>query len=99
MASKRKHSSCTLKEKLEVLKRLDNGESATKLAIEFGVGKVTISDWKKKREKIEHFGNTTSEKTLEQRHNTTVSVYDKIDEATFLWFTQERQKAFRLAAL
>jgi phage portal protein BeeE len=32
---------------LELLKRIDKGESATKLALEFGVGKATISDWKK----------------------------------------------------
>lgn len=92
MLGKRKHSSCTLKEKLEVLKRLDNGESATKLSVEFGVGKATISDWKKNRAKIEQFSGTTSEKTLEQRHNSTTSIYEKLDKATFLWFTQEREK-------
>ncbi|GFT00423.1 hypothetical protein TNCV_2343841 [Trichonephila clavipes] len=31
MASKRKHSTLTLKDKLEVLKRLDKGEGVTKL--------------------------------------------------------------------
>jgi transcriptional regulator with XRE-family HTH domain len=44
---KRKHTACTLKEKLKVLNRLDKGESAAKLAVEFGVGKATISYWKK----------------------------------------------------
>jgi hypothetical protein len=38
-----------VKDKLELLKRIDKGESATKLALEFSVGKVTISDWKKNR--------------------------------------------------
>ncbi|XP_039627277.1 jerky protein homolog-like [Polypterus senegalus] len=88
----RKHNSCTLKEKLEVLKRLDKGESATQLSKEFGVGKATISDWKKNRGKIEQFCATTSEKTIEKRSKTTVSSYEKLDEALFLWFTQERQK-------
>lgn len=92
MASKRKHNSCTLKEKLEVLKRLDKGESATQLSIEFGVGKATISDWKKKRAKIEQFCSATSDKTLQKRQTTTLSSYDKLDNALFLWFTQERQK-------
>jgi hypothetical protein len=31
----------------ELLKRIDKGVSATKLALEFGVGKATISDRKK----------------------------------------------------
>ncbi|XP_028649015.2 jerky protein homolog-like [Erpetoichthys calabaricus] len=92
MASKRKHKSCTLKEKLEVLKRLHKGESATQLSKEFGVGKATISDWKKNRGKIEQFCTTTSEKTIEKRSKTTVSSYEKLDEALFLWFTQARQK-------
>ncbi|GFT18744.1 hypothetical protein TNCV_2277321 [Trichonephila clavipes] len=42
MASKRKHSTLTLKDKLEVLKRLDKGE--TKLATEFNVGKAFVGD-------------------------------------------------------
>ncbi|GFW56257.1 retrovirus-related Pol polyprotein from transposon 17.6 [Trichonephila clavipes] len=44
MASKRKHSTLTLKEKLEVLKRLDKGEGVTKLATEFNVGKASVGD-------------------------------------------------------
>jgi hypothetical protein len=34
MSKKRKHSSCSLKDKLELLKRINKGESATKLALE-----------------------------------------------------------------
>jgi hypothetical protein len=37
MYKKRKHRSCSLKDKLELLKRIDKGESTTKLALEFGV--------------------------------------------------------------
>jgi hypothetical protein len=36
MSKKRKHSSCSLKDKLELLKRTDKSESATKLALQFG---------------------------------------------------------------
>ena len=72
--------------------RLDKGESLMKLAVEFGVGKATISDWKKNCVKIEQFSSATSEKTLKQRHHAKVSVNEEIDEAMFLWFTQERQK-------
>jgi hypothetical protein len=36
MLKKRKHSSCSLKDKLELLKRIDKGESTTKLALECG---------------------------------------------------------------
>jgi hypothetical protein len=35
MSKNRKHSSCSLKDKLELLKRIGKGESATKLALGF----------------------------------------------------------------
>lgn len=38
MASKQKRNLFTLKEKLEVLKRLDDGENATQLSVEFDDG-------------------------------------------------------------
>ncbi|GFW55226.1 hypothetical protein TNCV_116121 [Trichonephila clavipes] len=44
MASKRKHSTLTLKDKLEILKRLDKGEGVTKLATEFNVGKASVGE-------------------------------------------------------
>jgi hypothetical protein len=55
MSKKRKHSSCSLKDKLELLKRIDKGESSTKLALElfftscsdepkFRVSEVRISE-------------------------------------------------------
>ena len=55
MATKRKHNSCSLQLKLEVLNRLDKGETVTKLASEYGVGKATISDWKKIGLKLKNF--------------------------------------------
>ena len=55
MVGKRKHSSCTLKDKLEVLLRLDIGESATTLAAEFGVGTAMISDWNKIEPRLNNF--------------------------------------------
>ncbi|GFV87571.1 hypothetical protein TNCV_3282091 [Trichonephila clavipes] len=45
MASKRKHSTLTLQDKLEVLKRLVKGEGVTKLATEFNVGKASVGDF------------------------------------------------------
>ncbi|GFX95260.1 hypothetical protein TNCV_848511 [Trichonephila clavipes] len=68
MASKRKHSTLTLKDKLEVIKRLDKGEGVTKkLATEFNVGKATICDWRKNRRKLEQYCANSSGETLENR--------------------------------
>ncbi|GFY53306.1 hypothetical protein TNIN_489351 [Trichonephila inaurata madagascariensis] len=76
MARKRKHNTCTLNEKLEMLIRLEKGESATQLSKEFGAGKVIIPDCKKNICQIELFCTTTTEKTIAERCKMTVS-YEK----------------------
>jgi hypothetical protein len=83
MSQKRRHSLCSLKEKLELLKRIDKGESATKLALEFGVGKAAISQWKKNLTKIEQFCATISVESLDNRHTSKVSSLNKADGALF----------------
>lgn len=95
--SKRKHTTLTLKEKLNALKRIDNGENVSKLATELGVGKATICDWKKNRMKLEQSCAMSSGKTLEIRQTLKESQYDKVDEALFLWFTQERERGTPLS--
>lgn len=97
MATKRKHNTLTLKDKLETLKRLDSGESVTKLAKELNVGKATICDWKKNRAKLQQYCTTSSESTLENRQTARQSQYDKVDEALFLWFSQERERGTPLS--
>ena len=39
--------------KFDPLKRLDKGKSVNKIAMDLGVGRTTITGWKKKRSKIE----------------------------------------------
>lgn len=65
MATKRTHSLCTLKNKTEVLRRLDKGESMMKLSIEFGTGKQMVSDWEKIQSKIQQFWVRLSSEALE----------------------------------
>lgn len=55
MVSKQKPNSCALKEKLEILKRLNNDKNITQLSIEFGVGKANISDYKKPLPRLSSF--------------------------------------------
>ena len=97
MVDRQKHSSCSLKDKLEVLEWLDKGESATTLAAEFSIGKAMISDWKKIWTKIEQFCGIVTEKVPEKRRMSKISEFDKVDEALFLWFSQHRQRGVSLS--
>lgn len=48
MSNKRKKLCVSVEEKYRAIKRIDNGESAKKIALELGVGTSTVSDWRKK---------------------------------------------------
>lgn len=58
-AQKRKHKTLTIKEKCDILDRLNRNESFSSLASEYGVGRSTIYDIKKNHEKIKQFVSTT----------------------------------------
>lgn len=55
----------------------------TKLAVEFGVGKATISDLKTNHAKMQQSSNGANGKTLKQCHNVTVTANENIDKAFF----------------
>ncbi|GFX53150.1 jerky protein homolog-like [Trichonephila clavipes] len=77
--------------------RLDKDEGVTKLATEFNVGKATICDWRKNRRKLEQYCANSSGETLENRQTAKQSLYDKVDNALHIWFTQERQRGIPLS--
>lgn len=55
MATKRKKVTVTMEQKLQALFRIDAGESLTTIANDLGVGKQTVSDWKKNGKKLKIF--------------------------------------------
>lgn len=52
---KRPHKTLTIKQKVEVLKRLNTGESVQNLSKEYQVGVTTIKDWRKNKDLIMNF--------------------------------------------
>lgn len=51
-SAKRKHVSLSIKEKIELLQKLDKGVSVSKLCCEYSVGKSTVYDLKKQRKEL-----------------------------------------------
>lgn len=77
--------------RLEALKRIDKGESLKSIALSYGVGESTVSDWKKKRKEIEEFCCKLDTKgALESRSTIKKPKLEKLDDALLLWFKQER---------
>ena len=91
---KRKHRTLNIKEKLEILDKLDQGKSLTSLALEYGVGRATVSDFKRQKAKIREFAKrhlpydvkVTKVKDIARTMRT--GKHKALDEATFKWWKQ-----------
>ncbi|GBL95499.1 hypothetical protein AVEN_54107-1 [Araneus ventricosus] len=72
----RKHVVVSMELRLDALKRIDKSESFKSIALSFGVGESTVSDWKKKRKEIESFCSK-----LETKRSARIPVHSKEIEA------------------
>jgi|AKYZ01.1.fsa_nt_gi Tc5 transposase DNA-binding domain./DDE superfamily endonuclease./CENP-B N-terminal DNA-binding domain. len=90
-SEKRKHKTLTLVEKSEIIKKLNKGEKINDLASFYGVGRATIYDIKKNRDKIEAFMHNLDSKRSDRKVIKT-GEYPLIEDALYTWFLQERSK-------
>lgn len=88
MSTKRKKVVVSIERKLEALKRLDKGESLKKIANELGVGRVTISDWKKKRNELEKWYSKRAS-IANQRKTMKKCEYENVGEALYNWYKKQ----------
>lgn len=81
----------TIEEKLEAINRVKNGELLRNVAADYNVGVSTVSEWVKMKTKFEeHASKMPNKKTMKTCQN------EKVNEAVFLWFTQQREKGVAL---
>ena len=86
---KRQHTARTLKEKIEILNKLDLGVKAIDLCKEFNLSQSTISTWKKQRSKLK--GMVDDGKVLNIKRNRE-SFLPQVERALHLWFREMRSK-------
>lgn len=89
--SKRKHVTLNLQQKAAIIRHIEAGENIRSIANKYGVGKSTISDINKNKEKILEFiassdSGTGNRKTLKG------SEYPEMEKALFAWYLQERAR-------
>ena len=90
---KRKRVVLTLTQKLEVLNMLDKSVSYSNICRKFNIGRSTVGDIQKKREKILQFKKDTVEMGV--RHelkSMKLSANESLDKAVYVWFTQKRME-------
>lgn len=90
---KRKRHVVTMDQKLKAIERLDKGASVKSISDELGVGVTTVKDWKRNKKSIQDYcTQIESEKILSSRCTLKKPTNEIVDDALWLWFTQERRK-------
>ncbi|GBN60586.1 Jerky -like [Araneus ventricosus] len=83
---------------LETIKGINNGESLKKIALEFEVCETTVGDWRRNKAQIEAFcSKMDSSKTFEERSTLKKAKTEKLDEAVYLWFEQQRTQGIPIS--
>ena len=83
------HTNTTLKEKIEILGKLDSGLKAVDVCKRFNISQSTLSTWKKQRGKINEM--VDAGKVLDQNCNRK-SFLPQVEKALHLWFCEMRSK-------
>ena len=87
---KHQHTDRTLKEKIEIIGKLDCGVKAVHLCKRFNISQSMLSTWKKQRGKINEM--VDAGKVLNQKCNHE-SFLPQVERALHLWFCEMRSKA------
>ena len=86
---KHQHTDRTMKEKIEILGKLDCGLKVVDVCKRFNISQSMLSTWKKQRGKINEM--VDAGKVLNQKHNCE-SFLPQVERALHLWFCEMRSK-------
>ena len=91
---KRKRNVLTLSKKTELVKRMEKGESRSKLMGEYGVGSSTLYDLKKQKDKLLSFVGSTDGPSgkIEKRKTLKGVKLGELDRGLYLWFQARRSE-------
>jgi len=90
-SNKRKRNVLTMEQKIEILTKLDKGETIVSLSRDFNIGKATVSDIKKNRHAIMDFASKMdSGDRIKRRKAMKVAKNQDLDKAMEMWFIQKR---------
>ncbi|XP_008048654.1 jerky protein homolog-like [Carlito syrichta] len=93
MSGKRKRVVLTIKDKLDIIKKLEDGGSSKQLAGVYGIGETTVRDIRKNKEKIITYASSSdSTSLLAKRKSMKPSMYEELDRAMLEWFNQQRAR-------
>ncbi|XP_056382835.1 39S ribosomal protein L23, mitochondrial isoform X1 [Hyla sarda] len=90
---KRKHVTLTIPQKLEIIRRLESGESRTSIMEEFNIGSSTIYDIKKRKDQLCSFvASSETMRGLMKRQTLKQPKLAQLDKVVYRWFTDMRSQ-------
>ena len=90
-SEKRKRKVLTIDEKLEIISLLDENHSLAAIASKYGIGRSTVSDIKRDRQKLLDFKKQTLDMGMYRCPKTMrLGTSTILDKAVYLWFKQKR---------
>ena len=91
VTDKRKRKVLTLDKKLKILELLDDNYSLAVIATKYDIGKSTVSDIKKDRQKLLEFKKEALDMRMYRQPKTMwLGNNVALDKAVYLWFKQKR---------
>ena len=89
--AKRKRIVLSISDKLEIVDLLDKSVSYTVICEKYGVGRSTVGDIKKNREKIISFKKEMIDMGMKRKAKVMkLADNSQVDRALYMWFTQKR---------
>lgn len=91
MLGKRKRVVLTIKDKLDIIKKLEEGISFKKLSVVYGIGESTVRDIKKNKDRIINYAsNSDPTSGVSRRKSMKSSTYEELDRVMIEWFNQQK---------
>lgn len=81
----------TIKDKLDILERLEEGVSFKRLSALYGIGESTVRDIKKNKERIVNYASSSHPTSgVSRRKSMKSSTYEELDRVMIEWFNQQQ---------
>lgn len=90
---KRKRVVVSIEQKIEAIRRVDRGETLVQVCDDYGVSANTVGDWRRNRQNLENFFKSH----IGDRKSMKNPDFPKTNEATYVWFQQQRNKGMSLS--
>uniref|UniRef100_A0A2K5CCU4 HTH psq-type domain-containing protein n=1 Tax=Aotus nancymaae TaxID=37293 RepID=A0A2K5CCU4_AOTNA len=91
MLGKRKRVVLTIKDKPDIIKKLEEGISFEKLSVVYGIGESTARDIKKNKERTINYANSSDPTSgVSKCKSMKSSTYEELDRVMIEWFNQQK---------